>query len=214
MALTKVALTNVALGRAQCGKRVVDFDNDTTKEAKSARDIYDLKRDTLLRTHIWNFSKHRVELATVTPDNTLVGFDYAFALPSDWLRTIAVSAVDTDVARVKYKMESVEVSSAYQAVILTNVDTLYLRYVRKVTSVALMDPLFREAFAWAMAEHFALDIRQSTSQAEYCEKQFRRAIATARSTNGIEDWPDEFPVGSWVTERFVEGDNWYGDNWG
>ncbi len=74
-----------------------------------------------------------------------------------------------------------------------------------------MDAMFRDVLAWDLAEHFALAIKESTSQAEYCATKGRRALAEARAANSIEDWPDEFPAGSWVNQRFVEGDNWYGD---
>ena len=213
MALTETAIVNMALRRAQVTARLSALDTDTTKEAKVARDLYDYKRDHLLRSHAWNFAKTRVELPTVTPDNTLVGYDYAFTMPSDALRVLAVSPVDEAESRVRYKIETVEVSSTYIRVILTNSTTLFLRYIRKVETVDLFDPSFTEAFTWDLAKDFALAIRESTSQAEFCDRQCRLALASARSTNGIEDWPDEFPLGSWVSERFVEGDNWAGDSW-
>jgi hypothetical protein len=213
MSLTTTQIVNIALGKAQVTTRLTDLSTDTTKEAKRGRDIYEQTRDAMLRSHVWNFSKYRVELAEVTPDVTLVGFDKAFALPADWLRTIAVSPVNEDNCRVKYKQETVLVSSAYTRVFLTNSTTLFLRYVRQVTETALFDPMFIEALTWMLAADFASSIEKSNSHADFCRGEYRRELASARAANGVEDFPDEYPMGSWVTERFVEGDNWYGDSW-
>jgi hypothetical protein len=213
MSLTSTQIVNIALGKAQVQGRISDLSTDTSKEARRGRDIYEQTRDAMLRSHVWNFSKARVELAEVTPDDTLVGFDKAFALPADFLRIIAVSPVNEDNCRVKYKAETVLTSSAYARVLLTNSTTLFLRYVRQVTETALFDPMFIEAFTWQLAADFASSIEKSNSHAEFCRGEYRKELASARAANGIEDFPDEFPMGSWVTERNIEGDNWYGDNW-
>lgn len=213
MTLSTTGIVNIALGKAQVTTRLTDLSTDTGKEAKRGRDIYEQTRDAMLRSHVWNFSKTRVELAEVTPDSTLIGFDKAFALPADYLRTIAVSPVDADSARIKYKLETVIESSAYVRVLLTNSTTLFLRYVRQVTEIGLYDPLFIEAFTWMLAADFASSIEKSNSHAEFCMTEYRKKLAEARAANGVEDFPDEYPMGSWVTERFVEGDNWAGDSW-
>lgn len=213
MTLSTTGIVNIALGKAQVTTRLTDLSTDTGKEAKRGRDIYEQTRDAMLRSHVWNFSKTRVELAEVTPDSTLIGFDKAFGLPADYLRTIAVSPVDADSARIKYKLETVIESSAYVRVLLTNSTTLFLRYVRQVTEIGLYDPLFIEAFTWMLAADFASSIEKSNSHAEFCMTEYRKKLAEARAANGVEDFPDEYPLGSWVTERFVEGDNWAGDSW-
>lgn len=208
---TKTSLVNIALGRAQC-PRINDVDTDTSKEAKVARDIHDDMRDNLLRKYLWSFAKKRVELAEVSQAPAF-GYDNAFGLPADYLRTISVHPADSECAKIKYKLETVSVLGTDTRVIVTNATQLFLRYVARQESVALMDPMFRESFAWDLAVHFALAVKESTSQAEFCRKEFRHSLVEARAANSIEDWPEEFPLGSWVGERFVEGDNWYGDSY-
>jgi hypothetical protein len=211
--VTKTSLVNVALGYAMCD-RVNAVDTDTSTEAKAARDVYDTKRDSLLRSYLWSFSKKRDTLAPVVtvPD---FGVDYAYALPSDYLRTISVHPSDSDFSMCRYKIETILVSATPTLVIVTNIPTaIYLRYVAQVTTVSMFDPMFQEAFAWDLATFFALKIKQSASHAEYCGKEHKKAISIAKSTNSIEDWPDPFPAGSWVNQRFVDGnDAWGGDCW-
>lgn len=208
---TETSLVNIGLGRAQCA-RINALDTDATKEAKVARDVYTDMRDALLRKYLWSFAKKRDELAAVVTAPGF-GYDRAFGLPADYLRTISVHPADSECAKIKYKLETVEVSGTATLVIVTQATQLFLRYVARVESVALMDPMFRDVLAWDLAEHFAMAIKESTSLAEYCAKKARSALAEARSANSIEDWPDEFPAGSWVSERFVEGDNWAGDSY-
>jgi len=206
---TKTSLVNVALGYAMCD-RVNAVDTDTSTEAKAARDVYDTKRQSLLRGYLWSFAKKRDVLSTVAtvPD---FGVDFAYALPADWLRTISVHPSDSDFSLCRYKHETILVSGTPTKVIVTNISTaIYLRYVWDVETVALFDPMFQEAFAWDLATFFALKIKQSSQHADFCAGQMRRAISIAKSTNSIEDWPDPFPAGSWVTER----DGWSGDSWG
>jgi hypothetical protein len=209
---TKTSLVNIALGYAMCD-RVNAVDTDTSTEAKAARDVYDTKRDSLLRGYLWSFAKKRDVLSTVVsaPD---FGVDYAYALPSDWLRTISVHPSDSDFALCRYKHETIPVSATPTKVIVTNISTaIYLRYVWKMTDVSLFDPMFQEAFAWDLASFFALKIKQSASHAEFCGKEHKKAISIAKSTNSIEDWPDEFPVGSWTASRDKWSDNWGGGSW-
>lgn len=207
---TETSLINIALGRAQIKARLNNVETDVTVEAKVARDCYVDIRDNLLRKYLWSFSKKRVELAQAVTTPAF-GYDRAFVMPADYLRTISVHPADSECARIRYKIETVSVSGADTLVAVANATQLFLLYVARQASAGLMDAMFRDVLEWDLAEHFALAIKESTTQAEYCTKQGRRALAEARAANAIEDWPEEFPAGSWVNERFVEGDNWSGD---
>lgn len=208
--MTETAIVNIALGRAQISARLTDYATDTGKEARAARDAYESIRDNMLRKYLWSFAKKRVELAEVVTVPAF-GRDRAFALPADFLRAISVHPSDSDWAKIRYKLETVEVSGSDARVIVTDATQLFLRYVAKQTNTSLMDPMFREALSWDLAKHFALVVKESTTQAEYCGKELRAALNEAKAANAIEDWPEEFPAGSWLNERFVEGDTWYGD---
>ncbi len=208
---TETSLVNIALGRAQC-PRINALDTDTTKEARAARDCYDDFRDALLREYLWSFSKKRVELAEVAQAPAF-GYDNAFGLPADYLRVISVHPADSECAKIKYKIETVNLLGTDTLVLVTNATQVFLRYVAKQESVALMDAMFRDSLAWKLAEYFADQIKESSSLAERAHKRFLSSVAKAKAANSIEDWPEEFPLGSWVSERFVEGVNWAGDSY-
>lgn len=207
---TDTGIVNIGLARALVSARLTDLSADTTKEAKVARDAYESIRDNLLRKYLWSFAKKRVELAELATAPSF-GRDNAFGLPADFLRIISVHPSDSEFAKIRYKLETVEVAGADTRAIITDATQAFLRYVARQDDTSLMDPMFREVLAWDLAEHFALVIKESVSHAEYCGKRGRAALNEARAANSIEDWPDDFPAGSWVNERFVEGDTWYGD---
>lgn len=211
---SETGIVNIGLARAQIRARLTALGTDTSAEAKVARDVYYDMRDALLRQYLWSFAKKRVQLAQVVTTPAF-GFDYGYAMPADFLRVISVHPSDANNSICRYKVETLSVSSTDTLVLLANTTTLYLRYVAKVESAALMDPMFRDVLSWRLAEHFANAIRESASQADACYKRGRMAITEAKAANSIEDWPDEFPDGSWASERGVEGNpSWAGtDSW-
>ena len=62
---------------------------DGSTNANAANDIYTEVRDELLRSHPWNFATKRAKLAQSATTPTFE-FDYAYPLPSDWIRTVSV----------------------------------------------------------------------------------------------------------------------------
>jgi hypothetical protein len=63
-----------------------DVDNNRTRLVAN---LYESKRDKVLRSHPWNCATKRV---TLSPSAEAPAFDWAyqFPLPSDWLRTLSV----------------------------------------------------------------------------------------------------------------------------
>ena len=63
-----------------------DVDNDRTRLVAN---LYEMKRDRVLRAHSWNCATKRVILSPDT-DGPPFGWGYQFTLPNDWLRTLSV----------------------------------------------------------------------------------------------------------------------------
>jgi hypothetical protein len=206
MTQSTTQLANIALSFAQCSGRLNSYDSDTSPEARVARDNYEMLRDSMLREYLWNFSKKRAELSQVAPD-PIYGYNNAYAYPADFLRLISVNPINSDTALVKYKLETLSVASVDTPVILTNAENVFLTYVRQVTSVAQFSADFYQALAWRLAAVFATAIKKDAKHADWCLAQFGKQISIAKSTNSIENWPDEqMAPGSWVTSR--DQDDW------
>lgn len=197
--MTETAVVNRALRRA--GEARISAMTDAVPGAASARDIYDYERDSLLRSHPWNFATARYKLNRLA-DTPVFEFEYAYSLPSDFLRMVAVYDNDAGDGTVRYKMESLQASGGdWHRVLLCDAEDVYVRYVRKVTDTSLFDPLFADCLVLKLASIFATDLTNSNTLMQLFEQKLRDVRSEARSTDGIEDMMDRRPMGSWAASR-------------
>lgn len=162
------------------------------KNSNVANDLYAETRDKLLRITAWNFAMERKKLAR---DATApkFGFNYKYALPSDWLRTVGVWDNENESGQLHYRMAG--------GFIEADTEEVWLLYVRRVTDPNLMTPLFRDALSAELAKQFAHPIAQSNTLFEQMKDEAGDALMKARSVDAIEDYPEEWAQGSWITER-------------
>lgn len=169
---------------------------DGTKTANVASDLYEELRDYLLRSHPWNFATKRVRLAR-SATAPAFELDYAYVLPSDWLRTISVH--DNDAGHGTLFCRTEQVGS--QVVIVASSEQVYLRYVSRITDPNLMAPDFRRALEVGLARDFAIPLASSNSLQESLSQKAERALMQARSTDALGGSPELRPRGSWATSR-------------
>lgn len=180
------------------GQRITDV-TDGSKNANAASDIYELVRDELLASHPWNFAGERVELAR-SATAPAFGFQYKYALPADWLRTISVHDNDAGVGTLYHKEEG--------GFIFADSENVYMRYVKRVTDANAMTADFRRAWSSALARDLAVPVANSNTLQEKMEKQATRDKARAQSTDALAGTPDARPLGSWVHRRFGARIGW------
>ncbi len=192
---SETTIINTALRRL--GDKPITDRLDGTPAANVADTLFDDVRDALLRAHPWNFATSRVQLiqSVTTP---VYGYDYQYKLPTDWLRTLAVHGNDAGVGTLSYKMEQ---DTTDGAVIVSNANELWLRYVRRIIDPNIMIADFREALSYRLAADMALPITNSGTLRERLEAAFVAALRRARSIDGIEDFPDAMPDASWLAAR-------------
>lgn len=187
-------IVNVALRLV--GAQPITSLDDGSEGANAAIDIYEELRDDLLTSHEWNFATRRVKLAQSSTEPAYE-FDHAYALPSDWLRTISVSDNDSGYGRVDYREEEID----NQGVIVTSADDVYLAYVYRVTDPNRMSTDFRRALQLALARDLAIPLAESLSMSEKYERSAARALGRARSKDAMGSFPESRPRGSWVNAR-------------
>ncbi len=187
---SQVGIANSAL--IKLGASVIMSFTEGSKNANLCNEQYVKRRDALLRAHNWNFAMARFNLAQLD-DAPVFGFDFAYQLPSDWLRTVQVSDNDAGVGRVVYRIEGLT--------ILSNASDIFLRYIKQVTDPNEMDAAFREVLAWDLAVDLAQPITQSTSTQQEMKRGFAQALSQAASVDAFEDFPEEFPESDWVSAR-------------
>ena len=187
-------VVNVAL-RLIGAKTIVSL-TDGSDNASVVEDIYTETRDDLLSSHPWNFAIKRVQLARISTAPAFE-FDYAYALPSDWLRTVSVHDNDAGHGTVLYRSEQV----TGQKALVSSSDSVYLRYVSMVTDTNLMPPDFRRALALSLARDLSIPLASSNTMYEQFTRESARALTRARSSDGMGSFPELRPRGSWASSR-------------
>lgn len=169
---------------------------DGSDNANAANDVYTEVRDSLLRSHNWNFASRRVKLAqsSTTP---VFEFDNAYALPSDWLRTVSIHDNDAGAGAVLFREEEV----GGQGVILCSADEVWMRYVYRVTDVNRMAADFRTALAFELALAMPGVSNLSAAREGELDKRAATLLRKAKHSDAVGSSPEQRPAGSWTTSR-------------
>lgn len=187
-------IVNAALRRI--GESPITTLADGTTAANAADDLYSELRDELLRSHPWNFATKRIKLAQ-SATAPAFEFDYAYPLPADWIRTISVTNNDAGYGTILYRMELI----GTQRSILTSSDECYLRYVSQVTDPNLMPADFRATLALMIARDLSIALASSRTLRADLADEARSKLAQARSADGMGQFPELRPRGSWSSVR-------------
>jgi hypothetical protein len=169
---------------------------DGSNNANAANDVFTEVRDNLLRGHNWNFAQKWAKLAQLST-TPVFEFDNAYALPSDWVRTVSVHDNDAGAGGLLYREGEVD----DQGVILHSADELWMRYVYRVTDPNRMAPDFRTAFAYELALAMPGVSNLSAAREERLEKRSAARLRRAKHSDAVGSAPETRPVGSWVTAR-------------
>jgi hypothetical protein len=185
-----VGICNSAL--IKLGASTITSLTEGSKNANLCGEQYGKTRQALLRQHPWNFAIARAKLAQLAAPPPFE-FAHAYQLPSDWLRTLAVSDNEGGVGAIEYRIEG--------RTLLAGADDVYLRYVKDETDPNAMDASFREALAFALAADLAIAITQSSTTRDQMLQGLNAALLAARSIDAIEDFPEPDPDPAWVAAR-------------
>lgn len=206
---TETELVNAALRRGGGAKRILAL-TDPIGSAGIASDILASERDDLLRAGVWNFTITRAKLGQLA---TLPVFGWAFAygLPTDCERVVSVHDNDAGTGAVPYKLESIQQpDQSYINIIASNSSSIYLRYCRLVTDPNLMTASFRQVLILRLAKIFAVAIAKSNPLYQALDAEEQKAFRKAMSVDGIEDYPERMPEGSWANSR--RANSWQRNN--
>jgi hypothetical protein len=167
--MTETIIANRAL--SLIGEPAISSLDDGTVAGRVIGLQYEVVRDSLLRSHPWDFAIERVELSREV-DGPLFGWGYSFPLPSDCLRVIEFNAVDADKCSKSFGVEGDR--------LVTNSTSARIAYVKRVTDPSRFDAIFTDALTYRLAASVAKEITGSDSIAVKMEKEAKRRINEAR----------------------------------
>lgn len=193
MTVTTTDMANLAL--IKIGDRTVDLLTDisdvTKKSARTLNTLFVPIRDDMLRQHLWNFAMRRAQLTASVVDAPDFGFTYLFDLPDDFLRF-----KDTT-TRGQFTIEG--------QTILSDEETLDIRYVATSDDPTEWDPLFREAFATRLAAEAAFIITGSPTIGPRLMEEYKDKLQKAKTVDAQENYAEDFIKDHYRNERNVPG---------
>lgn len=197
MSKSVIEICNSALWKIGAN-RIVSLD-DGSKEANACNDRFEPCKRAVLRMHPWNCAMKRATLAALstTPE---FGYSFECPLPSDFIRVFGVSPETEPDYRIEGKS------------ILSDVESLDLKYVYDVTDLTKFDDLLCEAVAFYLAWDICYAITQSLQLKESMKQDMKAAISKARSADSQEEPTQELgaeyflearlgPVGATLTPK-------------
>ena len=196
---SQVDIANRALTKLGAA-RIISFSDDN-KQARAVASMFNIVRDSELRSHIWSFSVKRASLPalTSTPD---WGFQKEYQVPSDLLRVLMVNDVYGGPSREDYRNQPVAEYVLEGNKILCNFAApLKIRYVSRVTDTTQWDSMFVEAFACRLAMELAEDLTQSNTKRELAQSEYVAALRGAIRASALEQPAQDLPDNSWLLSR-------------
>lgn len=175
MSVSKVSICNRALTLIKANNTITAIDEDST-EAKLCNTLFDEALDSLLESNQWNFATYRLECAQIATD-PLFDYEYAFQLPTDPYCLKVLKVVNGDV----YEITDYEIE---ERTIVTNEDSVFVKYIGQVTDYTKLSALFRTALAYYLAAELAEPLTGSTQLSNQMAAKFNYYYKKAKASDG------------------------------
>lgn len=201
MAVTQIQIYNRALGLL--GERLLASLSEAREPRRILDDIWagEIVRYCLERGQ-WNFAA-RTSMFEYSPSvEPPFGPHRAFDKPTDWVRTLAVSADPSVTVPLQNYRDDAGFWFAY-------IDVIYVRYVSDDASYGLDLSLWPETFsrfvAASMAEEAVPRLTMSEERAKRVALKIKSALSIAVGTDSASGPNPSFPSGDWARARMGGG---------
>lgn len=129
-------------------------------------------RDKLLKLYAWKFAR---KTATLTATTKVSGWDYAYKLPSDCLRVLAVLNSD----------EPIEYEEMADMILCNATGTITARYTRAITDLTGLDNIFKDILCYELAQEISAALAWNTELITALEQKKQALIADAYKIGAI-----------------------------
>ena len=184
MVISDVVICN--FGMNLLGVEEITSLNEASRAANVCKTAYSLSKESLLRSHFWNFAKKRTTLSPdVTPPS--FGYSYQFSLPSE---AVVWRFIDCDEQVVQEGRK-----------LLSNASSIKLVYVSNSVTEADFDPSFAKSLSIRIAADTCHKLTQNVSLGQKLEAEFKESIAEAKRMNAISQSPEGLIISTFTTTR-------------
>jgi len=160
---------------------------------------WDVTVQYVLEEGQWSFSIRSIEISPDTDIGPLFGFQYAYTLPSDYVRIAKISSTETFFEPLtKYEIEAGKI-------IFANVNPLYLSYVSNGSTYGNDMEMWPQVFCKALSAYLAfmtcMQITQGRAERNDLFSLYQRYISDARSKDALNKPSQSLPRGSFRRAR-------------
>ncbi len=187
---TEVSICSNALRRL--GDDPITSLTEDTERARLCNAFYESSRDSLLRSHPWNFAITRATLAQLST-TPAYGFAYQYALPTD---PYCLRVLEMEYQDYIFKIENLATEGR---VLLTDESTAKILYIARITDTTLFDSLFVDLLTAKLATNLAYAITNSLKVQEQMYRLYQLKLSEARSIDGQEGFIDDL-----VSDTFTD----------
>lgn len=187
------------------GLPTVTSEDDQSENARKARLIFDVVAKAEFRKNAWSFAITRVALAANTA-SPVFGYQYAYDLPTDCLRTVTIGEVYSFNLGMGYSTDDAPYFIESKQVLTDDAGPLYIRYIKSyVATPGQWDDTFGEAFACALARELCNTLSKVANRKTDMNNDYLRAIREAKRCNAIEQAPQNRSEETWTISRRADG---------
>jgi len=182
---SEVKVANLALTDLGAD-RIMDLNEDSVN-ARKVKAMFDLVRDSVLRSHPWNFAIQRLSF-NKTPNIPVYDYESEFQIPGNVIRILT-----PEDSYVKWVQEGDK--------ILCNDSSFKCRCIIRVTDPTRWDEIFVTTFAARLAAELAYSI---TNSRPIASDKWELYFAKFRMATGVDaqvGTPEELRVDEWLDSR-------------
>nr|WP_306267623.1 hypothetical protein [Pararhizobium sp. IMCC3301] len=151
-------------------------------------------RDSELRKFAWNFALARAQIAA-SAQAPAWRWAHKYELPGDCLRMLALRQNGAlNGALIAYELEADAILSDAGA-------PLKLRYIKRVTTTGLWDPLFVDVVVARLAAKLAHWLTGKSSHAEIADRMYQQTLREARRIDALEQFQEDLDQNNVIRVR-------------
>lgn len=183
-------ICNIALTRLG-HKTISDIDTDASTAGDLCRIHYPMSRDTLLRSHPWNFAIKRAALSVESSAAPNHEYAYAFPLPTDCLRVLrtnweANGYTSQDTTSLFWP-QSIHVPYRIEGrYLVTNETSASIEYIAKVTDTSQFDAMFTDVLAQRIAAEVSHRLTDNPNITRNAWQMYSQKLLDARTMDAHE----------------------------
>ena len=168
---TEVSICSNALRKL--GDDPITSLTEDTERARLCNAFYNTARDSLLRSHPWNFAITRASLTRLS-STPAYGFAYQYALPTD---PYCLRVLEMEYQDYIFKIENLATEGR---VLLSDESTAKILYVGRITDTTLFDSLFIDTLTAHLALKLAYPITNSVTLQAQMQKLYQAKLSKVR----------------------------------